>query len=526
MNNFIDTGEEKNSSFDEKRRRRNNGKLEMPNETEIEAKVIGCLITMDDSYDIFQHLLPQHFYNVFFRLSYETLLNMFATATEINMFSVREHLEKSPKLSEIYPKPELFNAAYLSVLQQSKDIPYASRHKATWIAILKDRYTRRSALELSLSMARAANDMATDAVELISDTGAKINDLIHETAETGSNPSMQTIVIETIAAIEKATSADTSGAAGTNMSRFSGIESGITELDNITLGFQNSDLIIVAARPSMGKTAFALKIASHAAINQKKHVLFISLEMSRQQLVTRLFSMDTKICATNMRTRNGLSPQDWILLTSSADVISNAPLTIRDASNNTPSQIAAMARALKAKDELDLIIIDYLQLMTSADAKKRTFNREQEISSISRNLKQLAKSLNIPIIALSQLSRAVETRSGDKRPQLADLRESGAIEQDADLVLFLYRPEYYGFDIGEDGMPTTGKAEIIVAKQRNGQLGTATAKFESRYTSFENFDNPAANYNNLQQQPAIVPPPAKNKNKKASDFFDEEEAPF
>ena len=268
-----------------------------------------------------------------------------------------------------------------------------------------------------------------------------------------------------------------------------GVASGFSDLDQLTSGFQPSDLIIVAARPSMGKTALTLNIAQHVAITEGVGVAFFSLEMSKESLVQRMLTSEARLDAQAMRTGR-LRDDDWPRLARAAGILAQAPIYIDDAPGMTVLEMRAKSRRLKADPDskLGLIVVDYLQLMTGPSAE----NRQQEVSQISRGLKALAKELRVPVVALSQLSRAPEQRSGDEkgRPQLSDLRESGAIEQDADLILFIFRQEVYA-ERDEAGRlknaDLDGKAEIIIGKQRNGPIGTVPLYFHKQYTRFENF---------------------------------------
>ena len=273
----------------------------------------------------------------------------------------------------------------------------------------------------------------------------------------------------------------------------SGIASGFGEIDRLTSGWQPSDLIIVAARPGMGKTAFTLSMARNISVENNIPVAFFSLEMSAIQLITRLISSETGLNSEKLRTGK-LEKFEWELLNVKVTNLENAPLYIDDTPSLSIFELRAKARRLSSQFGIKLIVVDYLQLMTLGSSQK-SGNREQEISTISRNLKALAKELDIPIIALSQLSRAVELRGGTKRPILSDLRESGAIEQDADIVSFLYRPEYYKIDEWDDEerSPALGQAEFIVAKHRNGGLSSIKLKFINSLGKFENlsaFENP------------------------------------
>src|SRR3954465_1040996 len=263
-----------------------------------------------------------------------------------------------------------------------------------------------------------------------------------------------------------------------------GIASGFSDLDEMTSGFQPSDLVIVAARPSMGKTAFTLNIAQHAAIEKQQKVAFFSLEMSKESLVQRMLTSEARIDAQRLR-KGMLRDDDFPRLARAAGILTHAPIWIDDTAGITLLEMRSKARRLKADQGLDMIIVDYLQLM---QGPANSESRQQEVSQISRGLKALAKELSVPVIALSQLSRAPEQRAGDsKRPQLSDLRESGAIEQDADLIMFIYRPEVYEGPVDKDGNSLEGRAEIIVGKQRNGPIGFVNLFFHKNYTRFENF---------------------------------------
>jgi replicative DNA helicase len=268
-----------------------------------------------------------------------------------------------------------------------------------------------------------------------------------------------------------------------NSSSITGVPTGFHDLDELTAGFQKGDLIIVAARPSMGKTAFTLNIAQHAAIAAKKAVAFFSLEMSKESLVQRLLTSEARVDAGRVRTGR-LRDDDYPRLAVAAGLLNTAPVYIDDTAGISILEMRAKARRLKSdRPDLAMIIVDYLQLMTGGG---KTENRQQEVSEISRGLKALAKELEVPVVALSQLSRAVESRP-DKRPMMSDLRESGAIEQDADVIMFLYRPEYYFGPTDKEGNSLEGLAEVIIGKQRNGATGTVKMVFQKEFTRFENF---------------------------------------
>lgn len=268
-------------------------------------------------------------------------------------------------------------------------------------------------------------------------------------------------------------------------SAITGVPTGFSDLDHLTAGFQRGDLIIVAARPSMGKTALTLNIAQHAAIGAQKAVAFFSLEMSKEALVQRMLTSEARVDASRVRTGR-LRDDDYPRLAQAAGLLNTAPVYIDDTAGMSILEMRAKARRLKAdRPDLALVIVDYLQLMTTGS---RMENRQQEVSEISRGLKALAKELDVPVVALSQLSRAVESRP-DKRPMMSDLRESGAIEQDADLIMFLFRPEYYFGPVDKDGNNLEGRAEVIIGKQRNGATGTVSLMFHKEFTRFESFSH-------------------------------------
>jgi replicative DNA helicase len=273
-----------------------------------------------------------------------------------------------------------------------------------------------------------------------------------------------------------------------NENQFHGVPCGIRAIDEKTGGWQKSDLIIIAARPGMGKTSFVLSVARNAAIDYKKPVALFSLEMSSSQLVHRLFSIETGIPSEKIA-RGRLTEEEWAILTNKLGPLNSANLIIDDTPALTVFDLRAKCRRLKHQHDIQLIIVDYLQLMQGGtDTDKGKGNREQEISYISRSLKALAKDLNVPVIALSQLSREVEKRTASKRPQLSDLRESGSIEQDADMVMFIYRPDYYRLETFEDDSPAKGYADIMIQKNRHGDNADIRVKFQSQYTRFTDVD--------------------------------------
>jgi len=354
----------------------------------------------------------------------------------------------------------------------------SSAHIEFHARIILQKFIQRSLIKISNEIIEEAYDDGTDVFDLLDNAEAKLYDVtqgnLKRSAETAQN-----LVIQAKKRIEEIA----------NKEGLSGVPSGFDKVDKLTSGWQPSDLIIVAARPGMGKTALTLSMARNMAVNHNIPVAFFSCEMSSVQLITRLISSETGLSSEKLRTGN-LEKHEWEQLNVKVKALEKAPLFIDDTPSLSIFDLRAKARRLASQHDIKLVIIDYLQLMTAGGSQKGG-NREQEISTISRNLKALAKELNVPVIALSQLSRAVETRGGSKRPLLSDLRESGAIEQDADIVSFIYRPEYYKIDEWDDEerSPTQGQAEFIVAKHRNGGLDNIRLKFIGQLGKFDNLDD-------------------------------------
>jgi replicative DNA helicase len=354
----------------------------------------------------------------------------------------------------------------------------SSAHIEYHARIILQKYIQRSLIKISTEIIEDSYDETQDVFDLLDTAESKLYDVTQGNIKK-STETAQSLVIQAKKKIEEISNKD----------GLSGVPSGFSDVDKLTSGWQPSDLVIIAARPGMGKTALTLSMARNMAVAKNIPVAFFSLEMSSIQLITRLISSETGLSSEKLRTGN-LEKFEWEQLNVKVSSLENAPLYIDDTPSLSIFDLRAKARRLSSQYGIKLIVIDYLQLMTAGGSNKNG-NREQEISTISRNLKALAKELNVPVIALSQLSRAVETRGGSKRPILSDLRESGAIEQDADIVSFIYRPEYYKIDEWDDEerTPSTGQAEFIVAKHRNGGLSNIRLKFISNLGKFENIDN-------------------------------------
>jgi replicative DNA helicase len=340
--------------------------------------------------------------------------------------------------------------------------------------IVREKAILRRLIEVSTTIVSEAFEGKITARELLDDAESRIFQVSQEQTKDGFTRVKELIwpTMERIEALQGKGSAIT------------GVGSGFKDLDEMTSGFQPSDLIIVAARPSMGKTAFTLNIAQHAAIEHNTPVAFFSLEMSKESLVQRMLTSEARVDAQRLR-KGMLRDDDFPRLARAAGILASAPVWIDDTPGITLLEMRSKARRLRAEAGIGMVVVDYLQLM---QGPANSESRQQEVSQISRGLKALAKELNVPVVALSQLSRAPEQRTGDnKRPQLSDLRESGAIEQDADLIMFLYRQEFYDGPTDKDGNSLEGKAEVIVGKQRNGPTGLVNLFFHKQYTRFESY---------------------------------------
>lgn len=449
------------------------GKLP-PQALDLEQVVLGAMMIdkkgVDEVIDI---LSPHAFYKESHRYIFESVFKLFENSEPIDLLTVSSQLRKDGKLDMVG------GDFYLISLTQKVS---SSAHIEFHARIILQKFIQRSLIKISNEIIEEAYDETKDVFDLLDNAEAKLYEVTQGNVKK-STETAQSLVIQAKKKIEEISNKD----------GLSGIPSGFTKLDRLTSGWQPSDLIIVAARPGMGKTALTLTMARNIAVDQNIPVAFFSLEMSSVQLITRLISSETGLSSEKLRTGK-LEKHEWEQLNVKVKSLEKAPLFIDDTPSLSIFDLRAKARRLASQYGIKMIVIDYLQLMTAGGSQKGG-NREQEISMISRNLKALAKELNVPVIALSQLSRAVETRGGSKRPLLSDLRESGAIEQDADIVAFIYRPEYYKIEEwdDEDRSPTEGQGEFIVAKHRNGGLDNIRLKFIGHLGKFDNledFDTP------------------------------------
>ena len=455
------------------------GKLP-PQALELEEAVLGAMMIdkkgLDQVIDILQ---PDAFYKEGHRHIFESMAQLFIDTQPIDLLTVSAQLKKNGKLE--LAGGDFYLIQLTQKISSSAHIEFHSR-------IILQKFIQRSLIKISAEIIEESYDESTDVFDLLDKAESKLYEVKQGNIKRNTETA-QTLVNQAKKRIEEIA----------NKEGLSGVATGFEKLDKITSGWQPSDLIIIAARPGMGKTAFVLSMARNIAIDFGHPVALFSLEMSSVQLITRLISSETGLSSEKLRTGK-LEKHEWEQLSVKVKDLEKAPLYIDDSASLSIFDLRAKARRLSSQHGIKLIIVDYLQLMTAGGSNgKGNGNREQEISTISRNLKALAKELEVPVIALSQLSRAVETRGSSKRPLLSDLRESGAIEQDADIVSFIYRPEYYKLDAWDDneGAPTAGQAEFIIAKHRNGSLDSVRLKFIANLGKFDNLDEFVAGYDDL-----------------------------
>lgn len=450
------------------------GKLP-PQALDLEEAVLGALMIEKDALnDIIDILSPQSFYREEHQKIFAVIFSLFHENKPIDILTVTDGLRSRGELDFVG------GAFYISQLTNRVA---SSAHAEYHARIILQKFILRELIRISSETIRDSYDETTDVFELLDRAEKGLYDITQGNIKK-EYEKMSDLLVGAIAQL---------GALAKQKDGLSGVPSGFSELDRVTSGFQKSDLIVIAARPGMGKTAFVLSMARNTAVDHNRPVGIFSLEMSTRQLTFRLIASETELNASKLRTGR-LESHEWLQLTSKITKLSSAPIFIDDTAALSVFELRAKCRRMKAKHNVELIIIDYLQLMTVGGDNKnsRAGNREQEISFISRSLKGIAKELDVPVIALSQLSRAVETRGGAgsiKRPQLSDLRESGAIEQDADVVAFIYRPEYYGLTTDDDGNSTLGMTELIVAKHRNGALRDVKLKFIEELAKFTDWES-------------------------------------
>lgn len=443
----------------------------LPHSIEAERSVIGSMIMDKDAITSASEIINgEDFYQNQYGILYDAMLELYNEGKPVDLVTLQN------KIKEKDIPEELCSIEFIRELITS--VPTSANVKY-YANIVKEKAVLRRLIKITEGI---ANDcyLNKDKMEAILENAEKQVFDVVQNRSTGDFTSIKDVVISSLASIE---------AAAKNKGSVTGVSTGFYDLDYKTAGLQPSDLIIVAARPSMGKTAFVLNIAEHVAVKSKVTTAIFSLEMSKDQLVKRIISMNSKVDSQAIRTGD-LDSEDWLKLVESARDIGASNLVIDDTPGISVQELRSKCRKLKLEKNLGLVIIDYLQLMSGGS--KKAESKQQEISEISRNLKAVAREINAPVIALSQLSRAVEQRP-DKRPMMSDLRESGAIEQDADVIMFIYRDDYYNKE-SEDA----GVSEIIIGKQRNGPTGTVKLAWLSQYTKFANLDR--SYYNNRDEE--------------------------
>lgn len=433
-----------------------------PNNVEAEKAVIGAMMLDSDAIMVCSEILTAgEFYQQQYGIIFDALVEMYRDGIGADLVTIQN------KLREKEVTPELYSVEYLGELLAS--VPTSANVKF-YAEIVHEKAVLRRLIKVTEQITRECYMDSQPLEDILEDTEKSVFDVIQQRGGSEFEP-IRDVVLRTLDSIEKAAK---------QKGNITGLETGFRDLDAKTAGLQKSDLILIAARPAMGKTAFVLNIAEYVALHSNSTIALFSLEMSKEQLVKRMLAMNSMVDSQKIRTGD-LEDDDWDKLVGSVRKIGNSNLVIDDTSGITASELRSKCRKLKIEQGLDLVIIDYLQLMTGA-GKRKSDSRQQEISDISRSLKVMARELDVPVIALSQLSRAVESRP-DKRPMLSDLRESGAIEQDADIVMFIYRDEYYNPDSEKKGV-----AEVIVAKQRSGPTGPVELAWLSQYTKFGNLE--------------------------------------
>ena len=437
-----------------------------PQAVDLEEAVLGALMLEKEAVnDVIDILSPSSFYREDHQKIYDTIQTLFQRSDPIDILTVTQELKGRGELD--FVGGPFYISQLTNRVASAANVEFHAR-------IIAQKFIQRELIRISTDTIKEAYEDTTDVFDLL-DKAERDLFSVAEGNIRKNYDKISTLMHQAIKQIEKI-SQDTDGV--------SGVPTGFSALDRLTSGFQRSDMIVLAARPGMGKTAFVLSLARNSAVEFNHGVAVFSLEMSSVQLVNRLIAAETELSAEKLK-KGTLEPHEWEQLNAKIGRLSEAPIFIDDTPALSVFELRAKCRRLKAQHDIGMVIIDYLQLMTAGGDGK---NREQEISTISRSIKSIAKELDVPIIALSQLSRAVETRGGDKRPMLSDLRESGAIEQDADMVMFIYRPEYYGLTEDEEGNPTNGMAEIIVAKHRNGALENVKIRFINNLAKFADLE--------------------------------------
>lgn len=430
-----------------------------PNDVQAEQAVLGSMLVDKDAVlTVIEILKPEDFYRNEHEEIYATIIDLYSANKPIDLLTLKEQLR-------IRGKYDIINGfEYLASLTNPM---YLLSNVESYANIVLEKSILRKLIKAANQISKEGYDATDDAVSIVERAEKEIFNIVQK--KNTAYSLIKDVLIDTFDNLEELS---------TRESGVVGLPSGFADIDNMTLGFMPGQLIVLAARPAMGKSALALNILTNAAVKNNKAVVYFSLEMSKEELVSRILASEAMVDSSSIRSGK-LQDEDWINLTNASGVLSEAKIILDDASGFSPIELRAKCRKLKMEYDIGLVVIDYLQLM---DAGKASSSRQEDISGISRSLKVLAREIGVPIIALSQLSRAPEQRI-DHRPMLSDLRESGSIEQDADIVMFLYRDDYYNKESEKKNV-----AEVIIAKNRAGSTGTAEVLWLSQYTKFVNLD--------------------------------------
>ena len=434
-----------------------------PNDIEAEQAVLGAMLLDKDTVVLaLEKLKPDDFYREENKLIFLAMLNLYSRSEPIDLITVKEELVSMGKFE---------NCGGLEYIADLPEKVPTIANSDKYINIVEEKSILRNLIKTSNELIELGYDQTLEVDEIIEKAEKSVFNLMKNRNQTGYTP-IKDILVETFAKLEELYN---------QKEHITGLPTGFIDLDNKTAGLHGSELILVAASPAMGKTAFALNIATNIAVRANTPVAIFSLEMSKEQLVSRILSSETLIDSNKLKTGK-MEEEDFVKLAEGLQPLSESEIYIDDTPGISITEIRAKCRKLKLEKNIGLVVIDYLQLISGSGSRKNG-SREQEISEISRSLKILAKELNVPVIALSQLSRAPEQRKDDHRPMLSDLRESGAIEQDADIVIFLYRDDYYNPDTDQKNL-----AEVILAKHRGGSTGTVELLWLGSFTKFANID--------------------------------------
>lgn len=450
-----------------------------PQALDLEASVLGAIMIKQESvFEVMEFLRPESFYKEAHGHIFQAMLNLAEEKNPVDLLTVGMELRKMGLLEAA--GGHAYIVGLTNRLNSAGNLVAHARY-------VQEMAIKRELIKVSTDITKEAYEDTQDVFELLDTSEQKLFNILDANVKRNYRP-IDDILQQAIRDLEVRRG---------QKDGITGVPSGFTKLDNLTAGWQKGALIIIAARPAMGKTAFVLSTSRNAAVDFDNAVAIFSLEMPSVDLALRMMSSEAEVESDKLRKGN-LSDEEWAGLTRKLDRLSKAPIYIDDTSSLTVLELRAKCRRLKSQGRLDLVIIDYLQLMSGGNtSQQKNGNREQEIAYISRSLKQLAKELDVPVIALSQLSRAVESRGGDKTPQLSDLRESGSLEQDADMVIFLHRPFYYGIKEDENGNSTEKLGNIIIAKHRAGQTDTIQLQYEGKYTKFSDLDEFGGGFNDF-----------------------------